>query len=221
MTIATHNDLDVQTSVRIELEWTPEVDAAGIGVAVEDGAVTLSGEVDNYAEQLAAKRAALRVAGVRAVVDDLHVHPKSAWSVTETDIAKEVERALKAAVNVPEKVKAEVNGHNVTLVGDVEWNFQREAATRAVQYLRGVYTVNNQISLTARPSATDTERRVRNAIVRNAQLDAKTIDVTVEGTKITLTGTVKSWAEKTQASNAAWSSPNVTNVLNHIVVDAS
>jgi osmotically-inducible protein OsmY len=219
MTIATDHDLDVQTLVRTELEWTPDVDAAGIGIAVEDGAVTLSGEVDNYAEQLAAKRAALRVVGVRAVVDDMRVHPKSAWPVTETDIAKEVERALRAAANVPAKVKAEVNGHNVTLVGEADWNFQREAAKRAVQYLRGVYTVSNLISLASRPSAEDTEERVRNAIVRNAQLDAKTIDVAVNGTKITLTGTVKSWAEKTQASNAAWSSPSVTDVLNNIIVE--
>lgn len=220
MTIATDRDLDVQSSVSDELEWTPDVDAAGIGVAVEDGTVTLSGEVDNYAERVAAKRAALRVRGVRTVVDNLTVHPKAAWPVTETDIAKEVERALKAASNVPGTVKAEINGHNVTLVGEAEWNFQRQAAKRAVQYLRGVSTVSNMITLISRPSAADTQERITKALTRNAQLDANTIHVTVVGGKVTLTGTVKSWAERTQAGNAAWASPHVTDVDNKILVRA-
>lgn len=220
MTIATDRDLDVQTLVSEELEWTPEVDAAGIGVAVEAGAVTLSGEVDDYAERLAAKRAALRVRGVRAIVDNLTVHPKAPWPVTETDIAKEVERALKSASNVPETVKAEINAHNVTLTGEVDWDFQRRAAKRSVQNLRGVYTVSNMITLKARPSAADTEERIRNAFTRNAQLDAKTIHAAVAGSKVTLTGTVKSWAERRQAGYAAWASPHVTEVDNQIIVRA-
>ena len=222
MSIATpvRSDQDIQTAVQDELEWTPDVDAAGIGVAVEDGAVTLSGEVDNYAERLAAKRAALRVRGVTTVVDDLVVHPKSGWTVTETDIAKEVQRALKWAGNVPDTVKAEIKDHAVALTGQVSWDFQRQAAKRAVQYLRGVYSVNNMITLTARPSAVDTEERIKNALARNAQLDAKTIDARVSGNKVTLTGTVRSWAEKQQAGNAAWASPHVTDVDNRIVVRA-
>ena len=222
MSIATpaRSDKDLQTAVQDELEWTPDVDAAGIGVAVEAGAVSLSGEVDDYSERLAAKRAALRVRGVTAVVDDLVVHPKSGWTVTETDIAKEVHRALKWASNVPETVKAEIKDHAVTLVGQVNWDFQREAARRAVQFLRGVYSVNNMITLTARPSAADAEQRIKNALTRNAQLDAKTIDATVSGNKVTLTGTVRSWAEKQQASRAAWASPHVTDVDNHIIVRA-
>lgn len=220
MTIATDKDLDVRARVSEELEWTPDVDAAGIGVAVEDGAVTLSGEVDDYAERLAAKRAALRVRGVRAVVDNLTVHPRAPWPVTETDIAKEVERALRAASNVPDTVKAEIDGHNVTLIGEVDWHFQRHAALRAVQYLRGVFTVNNMIALKPRPSAADTEQRIRSALTRNAQLDADTIHVSALGGKVTLTGTVKSWAERTQAGNAAWASPHVTDVDNRIIVRA-
>lgn len=217
-TTAIDNDFDIQTLVIEELEWTPDVDAAGIGVSVEDGAVTLSGEVDNYAERLATKRAALRTRGVRAVVDNLTVHPKNSGTVTETDIGKEVERALRAAVNVPDSVKAEVEGHSVTLSGEVNWDYQRSAAKRAVQYLRGVYTVTNMIRLKARPSATDTEERIKNALVRNAQIDAKTIDVKTNGGRVTLTGIVKSWAERRQAGNAAWASPHVTDVDNQIVV---
>ncbi|MCK2037221.1 BON domain-containing protein [Microbacterium sp. SSW1-49] len=218
MTIATDRDLDVQTLVTDELEWTPDVDSAGIGVAVEDGAVTLSGEVDTYAERLAAKRAAFRVRGVRAVVDNLTVHPRAPWPVTETDIAKEVERALERAANVPDTVHASIDHHNVTLTGEVDWDFQRKAAKRSVQYLRGVYTVNSMITLKARPSATDTSERITNALARHAQIDARNIHVKVDGGRVTLTGTVRSWAESHQAEDAAWSSPHVTDVDNRINV---
>lgn len=218
MTIATDSDLDVQTLVDDELEWTPDVDAAGIGVAVADGTVTLSGEVDSYAERLAAKRAARRVRGVRTIVDNLTVHPKSANPVTETDIAKEVNRALSRAANIPEAVQAEVDGHNVTLTGEVDWDFQRTAAKRAVQYLRGVYTVNSMITLKARPSAVDTEERIRNALTRSAQIEAQHVHVRADGDNVILTGTVKSWAERRQAANAAWASPHVSHVDNRIEV---
>ncbi|MES1169155.1 MAG: BON domain-containing protein, partial [Leifsonia sp.] len=214
------SDQDIQTAVRDELEWTPDVDASGIGVAVADGTVSLSGEVADYSERVAATRAALRVRGVTAVVDDLAVHPRSGFVVTETDIAKEVERALKWASNVPDTVKAEIKDHTVTLTGSVNWDFERQAAKRAVQYLRGVYTVNNLITLTARPSALDTEERIMKALTRNAQIDANSIGATVTGSKVTLTGTVHSWAEKQQAGQAAWASPHVTDVDNRILVRA-
>lgn len=220
MSIATpaRTDHDIQIAVQDELEWTPDVDDAGIGVAIEAGTVSLSGEVDSYAEQIAATRAALRVRGVTAVVDNLIVHPKNGWSVTETDIAKEVQRALKWASNVPDTVKAEIKEHTVILTGQVSWNFQRQAAKRAVQYLHGVFTVDNRITLSARPSGRDTEERIKNALTRNAQLDANTINATVSGNRVTLTGTVRSWAEKQQAGQTAWGSPHVTDVDNRIVV---
>lgn len=212
------NDLDIQTAVQDELEWTPDVDSAGIGVAVEAGTVSLSGEVDSYPKRIAATKAALRVRGVNAVVDGLTVHPRSGWTVTETDIAKEVHRALKWASDVPDTVKATIEHHVVTLTGEVDWDFERRAAKRAVQYLRGVYSVDNLITLAARPSAADAEERIKNALTRNAQLDAAAIDATVSGETVTLTGTVRSWAEKQQAGWAAWASPHVSAVDNRIRV---
>lgn len=218
MSIASDSDRDVQVLVEDELAWSPDVNAARIGVSVVDGTVSLAGEVETYAERLAAKRAARRVRGVRAIVDNVTVHPKSKTPVTETDIAKEVKRALNAAANIPEAVQAEVDGHNVTLTGEVDWDYQRTAAKRAVQYLRGVYTVNSLMTLKSRPSAADAEERIRSALVRSAQLDAQGIHVQVDGGKVVLTGTVASWAERHQAANTAWSSPHVSDVDNRLIV---
>ncbi|GAA4355495.1 BON domain-containing protein [Microbacterium rhizosphaerae] len=219
MTKATLSDLDVQDMVRDELEWVPDVDSAGIGVSVEEGAVTLSGEVDSYAEKLAAKSAALRVRGVRTVADDLIVRSKGT-PPSEIDIVREVDHALKTAVNVPRSVQAEVTDHHVLLIGEAAWEYQRHAAQHAVQYLPGVYTISNMIRLTQRPSAPDTQQRIADALTRHAQLDAESIHVAVEGSRVTLTGIVHSWAESAQAADAAWASPHVTEVLNHLIIKA-
>lgn len=218
MSIATETDALVQERVEEELEWTPDVDAERIGVAVNDGTVALSGEVETYAQKLAAQRAALRVRGVRAVIDDVTVASNAPWPMSENDIAKEVEHALRAAANVPENVKATIDGHHVTLSGQVTWDYQRQASMHAVQYLRGVYSLTDEMTLTPRVSAEDAESRIRDALTRNAQIDANTIDAKVNGNKVILTGHVRSWAERHQAGQAAWSSPHVTDVENRIVV---
>jgi VCBS repeat-containing protein len=212
------HDQAIQTAVQDELQWTPDVDAAGIGVAVEDSGVTLSGEVDDYSELLAAKRAALRVQGVSTIVDNLKVRPNALDRIDETEIAREVSLALSSATNVPSTVKAQVDGGHVILNGEVDWQFQREAAKRAVQYLQGVEEVDSRITLTARLSADDAAERIKNALIRNAQLDAHHITVTVLDNNATLTGYVHSWAAKKQAGTAAWSSPHVTEVDNHLEV---
>ncbi|WP_127476560.1 BON domain-containing protein [Microbacterium sulfonylureivorans] len=218
MSTAAGRDRDVQSAVYAELDWTPDIQAAGIGVGVVDDVVTLSGEVDRYAERVAAKRAALRVKGVRAVIDHLTVHPRGGWPVGEAEIAKAVDRALNISAKVPETVKAEVNGHTVTLTGEAEWNYQRTAAKHAVRDLPGVSDINNMITLTPRPTAADTADRIRRALTRNALLDARSIAVTAAGDTVTLMGTVQSWAEKRQAEQAAWASPHVAHVDNQIVV---
>lgn len=217
-TIATYTDLDIQTSVQAELVWTPEIEAAGIGVSVENSVVTLSGEINDYSELLAANRAATRVRGVSTVVNDLTLPPRAGAPVTETDIGREVDHALTWAISVPETVKAEVKGHNVVLTGEVEWNFQRVVAKKAIQHLRGIHSVENRIRLTRRASAADAGERVKNALIRNAQLDAAHINVSVVDNMATLTGTVQSLAEKHQAGRAAWASPHVAEVDNRLEV---
>jgi osmotically-inducible protein OsmY len=220
MKVATHTstDRDIHAAVEAELDWTPDVDAAGIGVAVVEGVVTLSGEVEFYSQRAAAKRAALRVRDVTAVVNDIAVRPESRSSVSEAEVGQAVDSALRSTTNVPETVQAVIEGHAVTLTGQVKWDFQRRAAARAIEHLRGVTSVDNRITLTPRVSAADTQQRIESAILRNALLDASSIDVVVAGDKVTLSGQVRSWAERRQADLAAWSSPNVSEVYNHILV---
>lgn len=118
-------------------------------------------------------------------------------------------------------VKAEINDHHVTLTGEVEWDYQRRAARRVVEHLRGVHTVNNMITLSARPTVPDAEERIRNALTRNALLDAQKVTVTIAGNnKVILGGTVRSRAEKQQAGRAVWGSPHVMDVDNRIVVQS-
>jgi osmotically-inducible protein OsmY len=216
--ITPSSDLHLQSAVRDELRWTPDLDAAGIKVAVKDATVTLSGEIGDYSQFLAAKRATLRVHGVTTLIDRLTVRPKTPRQLSDTDIAREVERALTWATNVPATVKAQVTGPHVALTGEVDWNFQREAAQRAIAYLRDVQTVTNQLTLTPRTPSADAALGIRNALIRNAQLDAHYIAVTVAGTKATLTGHVRSWAEKKHACAATWSSPHVTEIDDHLDV---
>lgn len=215
----TRSDHDIQEDVQAELAWTPDVDDAGIGVAVERGVVTLSGEVDDYAERLAAKKAAFRTSGVTTVADDLVIHPaSSAWKVTETDIAKHVEDAIGWVSKLPNSVRATVEEHTVVLTGEVEFNYQRETARRAVEGIKGVVFVVNEIILRARPSATDAESNIHRALIRNATFDGNRVHVSVSGTTATLTGHVRSYAERVQAGSAAWASRNVTHVDNNIEI---
>jgi osmotically-inducible protein OsmY len=215
---APRSDHDLQQAVLNELDWTPEVDASHIGVAAMSGAVTLTGEVPTYSARLAARKAALRVRGVTALADELTVHYLGG-PVTDTDIAEAALSALRANAVVPEgAVTLEVRNHAITLTGNVDWNYEREAAAHAVEHLRGVRSMQNLITLKGRASAFDTKTRVKNAIARQAALDADRIVVTVDGTEVTLTGWVASWNERKAAGKAAWSSPHVSAVHNQLDV---
>lgn len=218
-TTVSRTDHQIKSAVESELDWTPGVDEAGIGVAVEDGAVVLSGEVDTFAEKTAAVRAAFRVKGVTTVTDDLVIAAASGvWGISETDLGRNVEKAI-AWLNVaPNTVHAQIVKHRVTLTGEVQWNYQRVQAERAVARVTGVAAVENRLALTKRASAADTAERIKNALARNAALDAKHITVTTSDGAVTLTGTVRSWYERTAAENAAWASPHVTDVINQLTI---
>jgi osmotically-inducible protein OsmY len=215
----TTTDHELQTSVSDELEWTPEVDAAHIGVAADGGVVTLSGEVDSYRHRIAARDAVLRVKGVTAVADDLVIKNSYRFAGTDTELAESVAKVLSVTAGIPEgSVKAEVRDHIVTLTGTVEWNYQRDFATRAVERIVGVLWVDNTVELKPRATAVGTENLIKKAFIRDATLDADAISVSIHGDEATLTGTVHSWAEKGRAGRAAWSAPAIGRIKNELVV---
>jgi osmotically-inducible protein OsmY len=211
---------DLQATVTDELAYNPSLDATHLVVLADDGAVTLSGDVDSLPERHAAKRAAMRVAGVKAVTDDMVVRGPSSSGTSDSDIAEAANQILNWTVDVPaDSVKAGVHGRTLTLSGAVTWQYQREAAARAVMYLKGVTGVTNAIALSATAPVSGVKAEIEAAVLRNAQLDSHQIKVDVDGADVKLRGAVRSWAERRQAEYLAWSASGVTGVENHLAVN--
>lgn len=211
-------DAELKRAVIAELDWNPRINSTHIGVAVDHGAVTLSGEVESYPEKYLAEKAALGTHGINAVAEEITVR-SPLGSVSDTDIAREAGEALERAIDVPrDVVKVTVHDHAITLSGPVNWQYQRAAAQRAVRYLRGVTGVVNAIVIRPVVSTADVKASITAAFVRHAQLDSNNIHVTHDGGNVTLTGRVASWVELRQADDAAWSAPGVSNVINQLKV---
>ena len=215
---------ELQKDVMEEIRWDPMVgkEASEIGVSVHDGVVTLSGQVETYGKKLAAERAAQRVLGVRVVAVDLNVVLSKNGSRTDTDIAEAVKNALKWHSLVNEDlIKIKVDNGWVYLDGTAEWDYQKKAAHNAVQNLIGVRGVTNNIVVKSKTvDIKDIKRKIASAFHRSATVDSSNIDVDIMGSCATLRGRVRSWAEKRDAEDVAWSAPGVLAVDNKIDIDS-
>jgi osmotically-inducible protein OsmY len=217
----TRSDEQIQRDVLGELKWEARVQPNEVGVTVNDSVVTLTGWVDNYGKKWTAERTAHRVSGVRAVANDIEVRLPSSAERTDADLAGAATRALEWDAFVPiDKLDVTVSRGWVTLKGEVEWEYQRRSAERAVRRLAGVRGVTNLIGVRpgVQPSPQQVRRDIEDALVRNAETDAGRVTVEVDGDAVILTGPVRSWTEKQEAERVAWSAPGVASVDNRIVV---
>jgi osmotically-inducible protein OsmY len=214
-------DSEIKNDVLSELLWDPLVSETKVGVTVNEGVVTLTGHLDTYAEKLAAKRSAERVSGVKAIAVEIDVIPAGIHQRSDTEIALAVEHALSWNTSVPQdRVKVTVEKGWVTLTGDLDWNFQRRAVERMVRPLKGVVGITDNIQLKTLPIPLKLQERIQEALTRQAMREARRIEVSVEGSEVTLRGHVHSWAERNAAEGATWSAPGVVRVNNQLTVEA-
>jgi osmotically-inducible protein OsmY len=215
------SDAQLRSDVVAELTWDPAITATDVGVIVKDGVVTLTGHPSSHAEKYAIERAAQRVQGVKALAIEMPVKLATGYERTDADIAAAVERAIEWNVLVPDdKIHPMVEGGWVTLNGEVEWDYQRRAAEAGVRSLLGVTGVTNRVVVKPKFTAADVEKKIQEALERQADREARQIKIEVNGAHVTLSGKVRSWAERKAAQGAAWSAPGVANVVNNLLVEA-
>ena len=214
-------DAHIKADVTDELAWDPAVNATGIGVAVKDGVVTLTGHLDSYAEKHAVEQAVHRVAGVRGIAVELDVRLATEHKRSDSDIAQAAATALQLNSLVPdEKIQVLVEPGRVTLTGEVDWSYQLASAEQCVRPLAGVRSLTNRITIKSRASSKDVGDHITAALTRQAAREAKHITVEVEGSVVTLWGKVHSLAEREAAVGAAFSARGVSRVVDKLEVGA-
>jgi osmotically-inducible protein OsmY len=214
-------DSELKKDVLAELAWDPLVPETRIGVAVADGVVTLTGHLDSYAEKIAAKHAAERVIGVKALAVEIDVTPLGIHQRSDTEIAAAAEHALGWNTSIPQdRVKVTVEKGWVTLTGELDWNFQRRAVERLIRPLKGVVGITDNIRLKTAAAPVNLSSRIQDALVRQAVREARRIEVAMDGSVVTLKGQVHSWAERSAAEGATWAAPGVSRVNNQLTVQA-
>lgn len=213
------NDLSLRKSILEELEFQPDIDAANIGVAVDNGVVTLTGHVTNYAQKISAERAVKAVKGVRALAEEIQVRLDKGAGTADDTIANRALNIIDWSSDLPAgAVKVIVENGWVSLEGQVDWQYQKEIVERAVRKLSGVVGVDNRLTLRPRVDVVDIQQRIEEALKRNAEVDAKGIHIKVEGDVVKLEGKVHLWRERQIAERAAWSVPGVNKVEDHLLI---
>jgi osmotically-inducible protein OsmY len=213
------SDSEIERDVRDELKWDPDLDASDIAVSVKDGVVTLAGFTKSYTDRLEAELAAKRVAGVRAVANDIEVRLPAIDQRPDPDIARDAVSALKAELPIShDRIKVIVKDGWVTLEGAVEWQYQKTTAENAVRKVKGVKGVTNVVTVKPKVQPSELQHKIMEAFKRNAEVDANRITVEANGSEVLLKGTVRSWIEREEAERVAWSAPGVTKVEDRIVV---
>ena len=215
------NDLQIKADVTAELVWDPAVNATHVGVAVKNGIVTLSGEVDTYLQKHAVERAVRRVSGVRGIAVDLEVRLAPDHHRSDADIAQAALHALRWHSLVPDdKVKVEVEDGWVTLTGEVDWAYQAASAEQCLHPLVGVRGVTNKMEVWATPVEPERVKfLIEDVLERRADREANRIRVSVDEGDVTLTGAVKSWDEKKSILAAVGHAPGVKMIHDHLFID--
>jgi osmotically-inducible protein OsmY len=212
------DDKTLRQDIIDELDFDPSVHSSNsIGVAVQNGVVTLTGHVASYAEKLAAERAARRVAGVRALAEEIEVRYPSEKKTADDQIAERALKVIAWDASVPEDaISVRVEKGWVTLEGSVVWYYQKRACEDAVRKLTGVAGVSNFIKVQPRVEAADVKDKIMAALKRNAEIEADAIRITVKDGTVTIDGKVKAWYERDLVEQAAWSAPGVASVIDRV-----
>jgi osmotically-inducible protein OsmY len=210
---------DLRHDVEQELDWDPRLDGPDIGVAVNQGIVTLLGQVRSYAERWAAQDAAQSVGGVKALANEIEVKLPTEGERSDTEIAEAALTALRLNMSVPVvDIKLAVHDGWLTLTGQVAFWYQKQAAETTVRNVQGVKGIANEITVKALVSTSDIKSRIEEAFRRHAQIDADKIRLQVAGGTVTLEGEVESWWERDHAESAVWAAPGVTSVQDRLIV---
>lgn len=215
-------DAEILKDVQDELKWDAYLSSSEIGASVKNGIVTLTGIVDSYWKKLSAENAVKKISGVTAVVQKIEVRLSESGKKKDTDIAEAIQSAFRWSVLVPkDKIKVKVENGWVTLEGSVEWEFEKNAAQRAVEKLEGVTGVINNIRVSPKVTPREIREKIKSAFLRSATVDSDSITVEVDGGTVTLSGKVRSWAERKEAERQAWLAPGVVKVVNDIEIDTA
>ena len=212
-------DREIRQHVESALDWEPSLDASDIGVSVDEGVVTLRGDVGSYAAKVTAERVALRIYGVKGVANDLAVHIPNAFARNDTEIAQAALAALKWNTTVPsDRVTVAVTNGWLTLNGTLDWQYQKDTAVRTVRDLTGVKGVTNAIVVKPQVQMVDVRDKIEATFRRSAAIDARRINVNVQDGTVILSGHVRTWIERQEAERAAWAAPGVNQVEDRLTV---